>query len=128
MKYFHLIRYRDSITGEKKKLKIFDDLSADWKCIGDHLGFRPPEILAIQNAGTGNNPLQCLRDVFAKWLENADNMSFKKRFPTNWTGVYNLLLDSQHSTTAKDLKDAIEASYSDLHQNFDDGEPSIYKY
>ena len=124
MKYFRLIRYRDP-NGEIKELRILDDLSPDWEGIGETLGFKPSVIKAIRNAGSGKTPLQCLRDVFTRWLDNADNMPFKKRFPSNWTGVYNLLLDSQHGTTAKDLKAAIKASYSDLHQNFDDGEPSI---
>ena len=125
MKYFHLIRYYDPSTGEKKELMILDDLSPDWEHIGETLGFRPPEIKTILYAGASKTPLQCLLHVFTKWLDNADDMPFKKHFPSNWTGVYNLLVDSQHGTTAKDLKAAIEASYSDLHHNFDDGEPLI---
>ena len=92
-----------------------EDLSADWEHIGEFLGFRPPEINAIRHAGAGRTPFQCLRDVFTKWLDNTDD---KQHFPSNWTGLYNLLVDSQHRRTAKDLKFAIEASYSDLHQNF----------
>ena len=124
MKYFHLIWYYDLYTGEKKELRMLDNLSADWENIGEILGLKTTDITAIRNAGAGKNPLQCLRDVFTRWLDNADNMPSKEHYPCNWTGVYNLLLDSQHSTPAKDLKAAIEASYSDFHHNFNDGELS----
>ena len=39
-------------------------------------------------------------------------------------GFYNLLWDSKHGATVTDLKAAIEASRSDLHQTVDDSENS----
>ena len=36
-----------------------------------------------------------------------------------------MLMDSKHGDTANDLKSAITASSSDLHQSFDDGENII---
>ena len=125
MKYLNLIRYHDSNTSEKKELRILDDLSADWECIGEILGFRPPEINAIRHAGARKTPIQCLREVISKWMQNADNMPSSKQYPCNWNGIYNMLMDSKHSTTAHDLKAAITASSSDLHQNIDDGESYI---
>ena len=122
MKYLNLIRYHDPNTSEKKELRILNNLSADWEVIGEILGFRPPEIIAIQHAGAGKTPIQCLQEVISKWIQNADNMPFSKRYPCNWTGLYNILMDSKHGTTANDLKAAITASSSDLHQSFDDGE------
>ena len=125
MEYFNLIRYYDPITEKKKEMKILEDLSAYWVVVGDILGFSPSEIEAIRNAGAGKTPVQCIRDVFTKWMKNADGMPNSKRFPSNWAGVYNLLKDSQQSTLAKDLKDAIEAYYSDLNQNFDKSKYSL---
>ena len=122
MKHFNLMRYYDPSTGEKKELRILEDLSADWKKVGETLGFTPQKIKTIENPGANKIPSDCLRDIFTGWMENADNMLDKKRFPSNWKGVYNLLEACQHGTTSKDLKAAIEATYSDLHQNFDDGE------
>ena len=49
-------------------------------------------------------------------------MPSSKRFPCNWTGLYNLLMDSKRGTTASDLKAAVTASSSDFHQSVDDGE------
>ena len=66
MKYFHLIRYRNPNTSEKKELRILDDLLADWEDIGEILGLRPPEIMAIQNARAAKTPIQCLHDVISK--------------------------------------------------------------
>ena len=128
MEYLNLIRYHDPNTGEKEELKILDDLSADWECIGEILGFRPQEINAIRHAGAGKTLMQCLREVISKWIQNADNMPSSKRYPCNWTGLYNMLMDSKHGATANDLKAAITASSSDLHQSFDDGENYIEDY
>ena len=110
MKYLNLISYRDPITSEKKELRILDDLSADWECIGEILGFRPPEINAIRHAGAGKTPIQCLREVISKWIQNADNMPSSKQYPCNWNGLYNMLMDSKHGATD---------------QSFDDGENYI---
>ena len=125
MKYLNLIKYHDPNTSETKGLRILDDLSADWECIGEILGFRPSEIHAIRHAGAEKTPIQCIRELIFKWMENADNMPFSKRYPCNWTGLYNILMDSEHGATANDLKAAITASSSDLHQSFDEGENYI---
>ena len=119
MKYLNLIRYHDPNTNEKKELRILDDLSADWECIGELLGFRPPEINAIRHPGAAKNPIQCLREVISKWMQNADNMPFSKRYPCNWNGLHNILMDSKHGATANDLKAAITTYSSDLHQGYD---------
>ena len=121
----NLIRYRDPNTSEKKELRILDDLSADLECVGENLGFRPPEINAIRHAGARKTTIQCLREVISKCIENADNMPSSKQYPCNWTGLYNLLMDSKHGATVNDLKAAITASSSDLHQSIDDGENYI---
>ena len=115
----NLIRYYDPNTSEKKELRIMDDLSADWERSGEMLGFRPPEINAIRHAGAGKTPIQCLREVFSKWIQNGDNMPSSKQYPCNWTGLYNVLIDSKHGGTADDLKAAITAYSSDLRQNYD---------
>ena len=122
LSYFNLIKYDDPNTGEKKELRLLQDLSADWKNIGEILGFSPSEIEAIQNAGAGKTPDQCIRDVFSKWIQNADN----KRYRSNWRGVHELLKDSRYGATANDLKAAIEAPYSDLHQSFEKSKNFIY--
>ena len=122
MKYLNLIRYCDRNTSDKKELRILDDLSADWERIGEILGFRPPEIETIRHAGSGKTPTRCLSDVFSRWIENAVKMPSSERYPWNWTGFYNMLVDSKHGATANDLKAAIASSCSDLHQNFDAGE------
>ena len=122
LKHFNLIRYYDPNAGGKKDLQILNELSADWKRIGEILGFRPPQVEAIRNSGAHRTSNECLHEVITRWLQNADNMPSSKRFPSNWTGVYNLLEDSKHISIADDLKSAIEAFCSDLRENFNDGE------
>ena len=124
-KYLKCINYHDPNTSEKRELRILDNLSADWEDIGENLGFSPPDINAIRHSGAGKTPMQCLREVIAKWMRDADNMPYSKRYPCNWTGLYNLLMDSKHGTTANDLKAAITASRSDLRGFFDEGENYI---
>ena len=123
MKHLNLIRYHDPNTSEKKELRILDDLSADWEDIGEILGFRPPEINTIRHPGAGKTPIQCLREIIYKWMQNADNMPYSKQYPCTWTGLYNMLMHSKHGATANDLKAAITASNSDLHHG--DGENYI---
>ena len=121
----NLIRYHDPNTNKKKELRILDDLSADWEFIGEILDFRPPEIDAIRHPGAGKTPIHCLQGVISKWLQNADSIPSSKQYPCSWNGLYNMLKDSKHGATANDLKAAITASSSDLHQSFDDGENCI---
>ena len=125
MKHLILIRYHDPNTSEKEELRILDDLSADWENIGGTLGFPQPQIETIRHAGSGRTTLQCLRGVITKWMQNADNMPFSKDYPCTWSGLYNMLMHSGHSGTANNLKAAITASSSDLHQSFDEGENYI---
>ena len=60
MKYFNLIRYCNPNTGEKKELRILDDLLAGWEDIGQILCFKPFQIEAIRYPGAGKTPFQCL--------------------------------------------------------------------
>ena len=122
MKYLNLIKYHDLDTSEKKELRILKDLAADWENIGETLGLGPSEIATIRNAGAGTTPEQGLRGVITVWMQNADNMPCSKLYPCTWTGLYKVLMDSEHGTTANNLKAAISATRSDLHQNYDDGE------
>ena len=125
MQYLRLNRYRDPYTSESKELRIINDLEANWERIGETLGFRPPEINTIRRLGSGRTPEQCLEEVFSKWMENVDKMPSCKRYPCNWKGVYNLLMDSNHSVLASSLNSAVTASRSDLNQTFDQGENYI---
>ena len=58
-------------------------------------------------------------------MQNADNMPSSKHYPSIWTELYNILMDSEHGATANDLKAAITAHSSDIYQSFDDGENYI---
>ena len=116
MMYLNLIKYHDPNTGEKKELRILDDLSADWVGIGEILGLKPSEIEAIKHPGAGKKQIDCLREVFSKWICNADSMPSSKQYSCNWYGLYTLLMDSKHGTTANNLEAALTDSSSDLHQ------------
>ena len=121
MKLLHLIKYHDP-NSKKNELRILEDLSADWEHIGETLGLRTPEINAIRNAGAGKTTIQCLREVISKWMQNADYMRYHEKYPCTWTGLYNMLIDSDHGATANKLKAAILATSSDLHNSFVEGE------
>ena len=62
MKYLNLISFIGT-NRKKKVLRILDDVSADWECIAEILGFRPPELNAIRHVGAGKTTIQCLREV-----------------------------------------------------------------
>ena len=115
MMYLNHIEYHDPNTSEKKELRILDDLSADWVDIGEILGLKPSEIEAIKHPGAGKKQIDCLREVFSKWICNADSMSSSKH-PCNFYGLYTLLINSKHGTTANNLEAALTDSSSDLHQ------------
>ena len=126
MQYFELIRYHDPNTSEKKALRILDDLSADWENIGETLGFKPPLIdHIIRHAGSGNTPIQCLREVISQWMLDVVGIPLSVHYPCSLGGLYNMLIDSEHGAIANDLKVAITTSSSDIHGNFDDGENYI---
>ena len=127
MSSLNLVRYYDPKTGEKKELRILEDIAADWAEIGEMFGFRPPEIKTIRAAGASKTPNQCLRDVLTRWMADAYGMPYSDRFPSTWQGIHNLLVKSLHSNTAKYLKDAINSTYSDLHDNFDNGKFSKFR-
>lgn len=119
MSYFHIIRHCDPLTGNKRELKITQEVCANWKTIGELLGFTPGVIATVKNPGAGKTPEQCFCDIITRWMKNASKLPRKERYPNNWTGVYNLLEDAEHASLANHLKAAVEAICSDLHGNFE---------
>ena len=95
------------------------DLAPDWSEIAVILEFKSSEIRAIQNPGSYKPAEYCLQDIISRWLQERSRQS--KRYTGTWKGVYNLLVDSLHRNTAKELSDAIESEYSDIRGNLNSG-------
>jgi len=124
MKLINLIHYYHSETGEHRTLKILNILAPDWVEVGNILGFKNYELETIRNAGAGTTPVQCLRVVLSKWMERGGEGTYK----CNWEGLRNLLKDAMKIAAAKELKIAVEADFSDLRNNYNDGKGRKEKY
>ena len=56
-----------------------------------------------------NSNIECVREVFGKWIENAVGLPNTDQFPKSWDGLLNLLNASELGEVAKELRTAIEA-------------------
>ena len=95
------------------------DLAPDWSEIAVILEFKPADIRAIQNPGSYKPAEYCLQDIISRWLQERNRQ--EQEITGTWKGVYNLLVDSFHCNTAKELSDAIESEYSDIGGNLNNG-------
>ena len=79
--------------------------------MGEILGLNRAVIQTIENPGSGRDPEDCIHQVFVKWLDNAPALPNYRQYPLTWRGLYNLLLDSENSAAAFELKDAILSQF-----------------
>ena len=116
--HLQLIKYISSITGKKETIRIYDALAPNWKKVGRTLGFEDYTLQAIKNPGSGKLPRDCITDVMCRWKENAPNMTHCDRYPGNWKGLCNLLVDAEQSGLAVKLEAALKADISSIRENF----------
>ena len=100
-----VIKYKSHSSGQERELRLLMDLAPDWTMVADLLDFDPQHSTAIANPGSGRTPEDCLRNVIREWLKNGG----AGRYPTTWKGMYDLLVDCEHGSSAKILKEVIES-------------------
>ena len=109
--HLQLIRYGHHASN-KQALRLLQYLAPKWRNIGEILGLRRAVIETIENPGSGTRPEDCIRNVFAKWLDNAPQLPRYSRYPLTWRGLHNLLLDSEHSAAANELAIALRSKFT----------------
>ena len=78
------------------------------------IGLSKAEIGNIAAPGMGHEMIDCMRDVFGKWMENCDALPKHKRYPLTWGGLCNILQDADSDTQVKRLKEALAVEKSTL--------------
>ena len=121
MNLLQLIRYYDSETQQHLKIKIIEEVASNWEEVAGQLGFTPGVIVAVKNPGCGKTPDACFKEILRRWMANATGMPNADRYPCTWRGIHALLIDTTHTTVANDLKEAIEATYTDFKKTYDEG-------
>ena len=82
------------------------------------IGLSKAEIDYIAAPGMGREIVDCMRDVFGKWMENCDVLPNHKRYPLTWDGLCNILEDSDSVMVMKRLREALNAEQSTLRNTF----------
>ena len=85
--------------GEVKTFKLKNSIKHKWREIGDHVV--PWETLEVW--AQEKNAEACCKEVLLYWLNNPP-----PNYPATWEGLYELLVDSELSQVAANLKQAVE--------------------
>jgi len=96
-----------------------------WEEIAGELCFSPGLIETMKSSGSGKGAEACLKDVLHKWMADASGMPNADKYPCTWRGMHTLLLETTHTTIANDLKEAIEATYTDFKKTYDQGNITV---
>ena len=100
-------------------LRLLQHLAPQWKKVGEILGIRETEIETIENSGSGRDPKDCIRRVFANWLNNASQLSNYRQYPLTWRGLHNLLLDSDNGEAADELRIALSSQFNSVQGTYE---------
>ena len=117
--YYHLqlIKWIDP-KGREENLKIYEEMSPKWKEVAVVIGLSQVAISIITAPGMGREMIDCMREVFGKWMENCDVLPNRKRYPLTWDGLCNILQDSDSVMVMKRLREALDAEQSTLRNTF----------
>ena len=98
-------------NGDKKKLRVYAKTAKKWMPIARSLGLEDEEPGCIDEIAKrrSNNNIECVREVFGRWLEDAVGLPNSDQFPKSWEGLLNLLTKSQLGEVAKELRIALTA-------------------
>ena len=110
------LEWIDSGTGERKNIRVYKKAASKWRDVAENLGFEPGEIDSIGRSHFFNDG-ECVTDVFGRWLENANNLPNKQKYPKKWSGLIKLLSDSDLGQLSDEVKTALSASYSNVRGN-----------
>ena len=101
MKNLTLITRTDR-NQSRQPIQLIDEISSQWKTVGDLLGLSTGQINAIEK-NCHYQVQECCREIMAEWLNNSTKYTYKG----NWEGFLQLLEDLNLSTIAQDLRDII---------------------
>ena len=110
------LEWTDSGTGERKDIRVYKKAAAKWRDVADNLGFETGEIDGIGRSHFFKND-ECVTDVFGRWLENANNLPNKNKYPKKWSGLIRLLSDSDLGQLSEEVKIALSATTSNVRGN-----------
>ena len=99
-KYLELIKWKDE-KGETHKFFLMSKISNNWRAFGIQLNLLPSQLDSISKEHR-ENPTDCCRAVFNKWLDNPSS-----EYPATWEGFIELLDDCQLKGVADELKDVL---------------------
>ena len=116
--HLQLIRYYHHASN-KQALRLLQCLAPKWRRVGEILGLHRAVIQTIENPRSGRDPEDCIRQVFVKWLDNATQLPNYRQYPLTWRGLHNLLLDSDNSEAAVELKTALSSQFSTVRGTYE---------
>lgn len=94
-----LLKWNDG--GKRKKLRVTDEISNQWKKIGKLLEIPEPTLDGWWTQT--HNHEECCDKVLGNWLQNPP-----EDYPATWDGLIELLDDAKFTDLAKILKKAVE--------------------
>ena len=98
-----LLKYRDPVGGQVKRLKLVDTILNDWEEVGKILGIPQPKLAAWWTQ-TSHDPKRCCDNVMAHWLQNPPD-----EYPLTWRGLIDLLEDvDKFGALVEELKTALD--------------------
>ena len=99
IKTLTLLKWNDG--GKKKKLRVTNEISNQWRNIGKLLEIPGPTLNGWW--AESHSEEQCCDKVLANWLQNPP-----EDYPVTWHGLIELLDDAEFTDLAKTLKNALE--------------------
>ena len=91
------------------KLTIYKAAKGKWNKIAQCLG------LSIRQ--DSHDDYEQVTKVFQEWLDNANQLPNKKKYPKKWSGLIRLLEDSELGQLAEDLRCVLSAPFTDVRGN-----------
>lgn len=111
------IEWKESSVGDNvHKVAIYDTAESKWNKIAEHLGLKPDKIISIQDHH-GIDDHGRVTVAFSEWLNNANQLPNRKKYPLKWSGLIQLLRDSELGQLAEDLRCALTAPVSNIKDN-----------
>ena len=109
------LEWTDSGTGERKNIRVYKRAASKWRDVAESLGFEPGEVESIRRNHFSDD--ERVTDVFGRWLENANNLPNKNKYPKKWSGLIRLLSDSELGQLSEEVKTALLATTSNVRGN-----------
>ena len=110
--FVSLLEWIDWATGEKKTVRVYNRAAWKWRNIAECLGLEPGEIARIRRNHFSDDGR--VMDVFRHWFDNANYLPNRNKYPKNWSGLIQLLNDSDLKQLSEMVKTALSAASSNI--------------